>query len=88
MILSGELDAPVLSSHFWPTARLYNLKTMLTVLGQRYTRSPIGDRLSAPRRRLQGVSPIVPDGWRRVSLAFNCGSVSIPLRAALKPERA
>jgi hypothetical protein len=37
MILSGELDEPVLSSHYLPTARPCNLKTMLTILGQRYT---------------------------------------------------
>jgi hypothetical protein len=79
MILSGELDEPLLSSHFMPTARPYNLKTTLTILGQRHTRSSIWECLSAP---------IVPGGWRGVSLAFNCGSVSISLRAALKPERA
>jgi hypothetical protein len=37
MILSGELDEPVLSSRYLPTARPNNPKTVLPILGQRYT---------------------------------------------------
>jgi hypothetical protein len=89
MILSDELDEPVSSSHYLPTARPCNLKTMLTVLGQRYARSPIWERPLALRRHMQRSSaPIVPDGWRGFSLTFNCESVSILLRATHKPERA